>query len=330
MVVLCVLCTSLVQAQGRRGENQSVTYEEYYDDPENINSLFAMFQPAYGELFVSNVNLGFGLEVQYHMKKDKKFDFRGHARKVYSRKFDFERDVAEKNSQLDNLPNIFNYYEFGATYRIKDGLESGTTKMILYRKSYAGNKWAARVPQHIRIPSQVRKIYGARLGAFAYKTTTDLDRIMEEDGVTLADSLGNLLVAEDDESLYLNVSAQGIYVGGSLSIIRNVAVKPDRNYSATVNDLIFNAYFDIMSAPSISVEDPIQNGMPFSAENIELSQIGGRIGMEGKFNRELGWAYNAEVGMRPSVSGRTFYALVKISFPVYSSEQNYEKESFSR
>ncbi len=328
-VVLCVALAPLAHAQLRRGENKAVTYEQYYDDPDNINTLFVMFQPAYGELFVGNVNLGFGMEVQYHMKKDKKFDFRAHARKVYSRKFDFERDVAEKNSTLDNLPNIFNYFEGGITYRVKDFTESGTTRLILISKSRR-KKWAALVPQHIVVPAQVRKIYGARLGGFAYTTTTDLDRLIEEDGVVLADSLGNMLATSNDQSLFLNLQAQGVYVGASLSIIRNIAVKPDRNYSPTVNDLIWNAYFDVLIAPSISVDDPIQNGIPFSAENVELSQIGARLGMEGKFNRELGWAYNAEIGMRPSVTGRSFYALVKVSFPVYSSEQNYEKEAFSR
>jgi hypothetical protein len=63
---------------------------------------------------------------------------------------------------------------------------------------------------------------------------------------------------------------------------------------------------------------------------VKLSKFGFRAGVEGKFNRTLGWAYGGEVGMRPSVQGKMFYALLKISFPVFGTNVDYKVESFGK
>src|SRR3954470_23350260 len=87
-------------SQGERKDKTAVTYEELYDEPYSINKLFVQFQPLYGELFVANVNAGFGLEASYYYKD--KADFRASFRKTYSRKFfDFSRDLSLNNSDVD-------------------------------------------------------------------------------------------------------------------------------------------------------------------------------------------------------------------------------------
>ena len=67
-------------------------YEELYDEPSSINKLFVGLTPLYGELFVTNVNAGFGLDVQYYLKD--KADFHGQFRKTYSSQF-FDQANAE-------------------------------------------------------------------------------------------------------------------------------------------------------------------------------------------------------------------------------------------
>jgi hypothetical protein len=42
------------------------------------------------------------------------------------------------------------------------------------------------------------------------------------------------------------------------------------------------------------------------------------------------WAYGAEVGYRPSFEGRSFYAMFKISFPVFGTNLDYKVESFGK
>ena len=330
IIFLFVLIIDSATAQFSRNSKTTVTYEELYDTPYEINALFVHFQPLYGELFVANVNMGFGVQAQYHLKD--KFDFMAHGRTTYSKRLDFARNTAEDNSNVNtNVTDRFQsyaYFELGATYHINDREEDTESKLILYSKRYKPRKWAAMVPDHIMVPSKVRKYYGARLGGLFYNTTTDLDAVMDDQGTTLVDPNGTPI--PDEAIVFGNMSVAGLFVGGSMSWIKNFAVKPDKSYSVLSNDLYFTTFFDFLIAPSVEIDDIFYQGETYSAENIETSKFGFRAGMEGKFNRQLGWAYGAEVGYRPSVKGRTFYTLVKISFPVFSTNLEHEKEAFGK
>lgn len=339
-------CLSLAQgifAQGERKDKTAVTYEEIYDEPYSVNKLFVHLQPLYGELFATNVNAGFGLEASYYLKD--KFDFKAHFRKTYSSSFfDFNREQAKQNSDVDNDQTIFYYFEFGGTYHIKDFESPSKTKMVLYKKSYAGNKWAARVPLNAEVPCKLRKIYGARLGAIVWQSSFDVNNVMEKQGFTadeFIDSEGNALtdVAPNDAKLFSNVSTAGLYVGGSLTWIRNVAVSFDK-FEAGVDDLILTTYLDILISPSVKLDDLVYterdvSGDPVATRSYDISPVGVkkfgfRAGLEGKFNRNLSWAYGGEIGYRPGIEGRMFYALIKISFPVFGTNLDYKVESFGK
>lgn len=326
--IIAVILVNGFEAHGqlRNSGGNTFTYEEVYDSPYEIHKLFLMMQPVYGELFVANVNVGFGLEAQYYLKD--KLDFRVHGRKTYTKKFDHSRDVAEKNSNVDNLPNVYNYYEIGATYHVVDKEENTETRMILYSKRYKGRKWMAKVPDHAMVPSKVRKIYGVRLGGLSYDTSTDLDRAFEKQEVALVNDQGNPI--DDQAVIFGNLSAQAVYLGGSSAWIKNFAVKPDKTYSDLTSDLIFTTYLDFIFAPNPQVDDVIYNGETFDTSILKVNKLGVRAGMEGKFNRDLSWAYGAEVGFRPGIKNRGFYALFKISFPVFGTSLSHSKEAFGK
>jgi len=61
-----------------------------------------------------------------------------------------------------------------------------------------------------------------------------------------------------------------------------------------------------------------------------LSPFGFRAGIDGKFNRQLSWAYGGEVGLRPSIKGQTFYAMFMITFPVFGTTLDSKVESFGK
>jgi hypothetical protein len=58
--------------------------------------------------------------------------------------------------------------------------------------------------------------------------------------------------------------------------------------------------------------------------------FGGRLGIDGHFNRTLGWGYAAEIGVRPGLQKRGFYGLIKITFPMYGTKLDYKVEAFGR
>ena len=328
---LC-LATQMVLAQEVSGppknvRDTTINYYELYDTPYDLNKLWVFFQPVYGEIFVTNINGGFGLEAHY--LHGKKLDFRGSFRKAYSRKFDLERDVAENNSLIINSPKAYYNLELGGTYHLTDKEEGTETKMFLKSSdSTRRRKDAAALPLYTLIPSRVRKIQGARLGFFSFQSATDLKRAMDSQNVTLVDE--NQVAIDSTISVFGNVTATGIYVGASLTWIKNFAVKPEEGWHDVVSDQIFTTYFDILIAPLSSIDDVMLNGNTFSTDPIATNKLGFRAGIEGKFNRKWGWAYNAEMGFRPSVRKRGFYALVKVSVPVYGSNLRKSEQPVGR
>jgi hypothetical protein len=354
-----LVCSTSLFAQGERKDKTAVTYEEIYDEPYSVNKLFVGLQPVYGELFAANVNAGFGAEAAYYLRD--KADFRVHFRKTYSERFfDFSRDLAARQSSVDNHAEVFNYFEFGGTYHVKDFEESSKTKMFLYKKSYKGDKWAARVPLSADVPCKVRKIYGVRLGGIIWDSSTDLNRAMEAQDLKFSDLAARDADADpftndefipeqemkengrvDDTRLFTNISTKGFYVGGSMTWIKNVAVSFDK-FEEGIDDLIFTAYVDILVSPSIELDELVYthnkystNGDPtfqrhYSVDAIKTKTFGFRAGIDGRFNRQLSWSYGAEVGYRPAIEGRTFYALLKISFPVFGTNLDYKVESFGK
>jgi hypothetical protein len=345
-LIFCLACVPfLVQSQDKK-EKPAVTYEELYDEPYSINKLFIGFQPLYGELFAANVNAGFGVEAHFYYKD--KMDFAAHFRKTYSSQFfDFNRQAAIDNSDVLDKPQIFNYFEIGGTYHVKDFDESGKTKMVLYKKSFKGNRWAANVPLHAEVPCKVRKIYGVRLGGILWNSTVDLNRalkaqnldntvIIDEAGVGLPLSLPDPKTGQAKNfDVFGNLHAANVYLGGSASWIRNVAVSFDK-YEEGLDDGLLTLFFDIVFAPSLSLDDvtyrdPATNIINnYSTAAIKTSSFGFRAGIDGRFNRQLSWSYGGEIGLRPSISGQGFYAMFKISFPVFGTNLDYKVESFGK
>lgn len=334
---LLLVLPGLVIAQGERSDKTAITFEEIYDEPYNINKLFVHLQPLYGEIFATNVNAGFGLQADYTIKN--KVDLKANFRSTYGSKFfDLNREQGKQTSEVDNILKPFTYFELGGTYHIKDSEKTSNTKMVLYKKSYTKNKWASRVPLNAEVPSKVRQVYGARLGVTVWQSTIDVNNIMKKQDLT-ADDFKNeeggtleeagLANGDDNIAIFSNVSTAGFYVGGSISWIRNAAFSFDK-YEDGVDDLILTTYFDILVAPRVSLDDILYLNTSYDISPLSTKTVGFRAGIEGKFNRALSWAYGGEIGYRPGIDGRMFYALIKISFPVFGTNLDYKTEAFEK
>ncbi|HNT51528.1 MAG TPA: hypothetical protein PLM56_02130 [Cyclobacteriaceae bacterium] len=337
--LICLLLLSSVMAFSQTTEKVAVTFDELYDEPYSINKLFIAFQPLYGEIFATNVNAGYGVEAQYFHKN--KFNIKAQFRKSYSSKFmDFNRENALQNSTVSNVPEVFNYFEFGGTYHIKDFDEASTTKIFLHRKKMTSTRWAATLATYAEVPSKLRKIYGARMGMVIWDATVDINRTLDKQNLSYA----NLINSENnslpetyvdgngvtqDMMAFSNLYSTNAYIGASLTWIRNIAVSFDK-FDNAVDDGMFNVYFDVLFAPSMKLDPVSYNGFDYSTSAIKLNKIGARLGFEGKYNRTLGWSYGGELGYRPSLDGRGFFAVFKIAFPVFSSNLDNKVEAFKK
>ena len=300
---------------------RALNYKVRYDEPYNIKKLFAHFQPIYGDVAASNISIGFGFEFDYYLEN--KMDFNLHFRKSYSQATDLMRDAAIKNADNVIEPKKYFFTEFGGTYHWRDFEVEKPTKVVLYAKKYKGTTLSSHVIETTEVISKVRTIYGGRLGGIIHTTTFDLNRAMEKQGNVLTDSEGNQI--DTEATLFGNLASAGLYLGASINWIRNFAVDFEDVYDPGGDDQLLATFLDILIAPSVNVDNVFYNGINYSSENLKLSKIGFRLGAEGKFNRELGWAYGVELGMRPGVSKQAFYTALKLSFPVYATDLKYSK-----
>jgi hypothetical protein len=202
-------------------------------------------------------------------------------------------------------------------YHIIDREEASRAKFILYSKTFQyGNKWESMVPRYIQAPAQLRRIYGFRLGAASYQSTIDVNRIIIDQGEISRDAMNGL-------SAYSNIVNYGFYIGGLMKLIKNVTINFDQIYQQVTNDLMFSTYLDLLVFPFTTVEDIRYVPSPgdpveiLSGDNINTTMIGARAGINGRFNRDLSFGYNVELGYRPGIQGQNFYILGKISIPLF-------------
>lgn len=321
-----------------RSENKTVTFEEMYNDPYDINKLFVGITPAYGDIHVTNVTTGFGLDAIYYLKD--KMHFKANARMPYFIGSDFARNAATKNgSDPQSRLRPYFYAEASVSYHIWDKEQDSESSIPLYSKNYKGAEWAAKVPKNADIPNKRREILFARLGGVYYETTSELSRAIEAQGFTVNpknQTEGAPISGEIDGPIFGNVLGAGVSVGGGFTWIKNFAAKPDKTYEELVDDHVFSTFMDLFIFPLVKVEnffhDPLggTNYIEYDASTINTFMFGGRIGIDGHFNRTLGWGYGAEIGMRPGVTKKGFYGLIKITFPMYGTKLDYKVEAFGR
>ncbi len=348
-LLFCVCIALAGKAQFRQAEDKTVTYDELYDSPYEINKLFVGFIPLYSDMFVTNINAGFGLDVSYYLAD--KLDFKASGRLPYYRATDFTNDLAVRTRETqtrlvtDNEPNTFTFFDLAVTYHIMDFEVDSESKVALYSKSNRTDRTAARVPTPVRVPNKKRMVVGARAGGFYYTSSSHLNRALNNQGLTLRnDSLAVPFVLNDSIFAVGNLDVGGFFIGASWTRIKNYAARPTKTYGDIIDDMIFTAYADLMIAPFINLEDveytrDIMNPIPggpttetiiLSTADVAKNLVGFRFGVDGKFNRTLGWGWNAEMGYRPGLQTRGFYMMLKLAFPLYSTPLDYEIEAFGK
>ena len=125
-----LICINIKAQQG--GLDKKVQYETVYDDPYDINRLFLLIQPVYGEVYSTNTNIGFGLGVEYYLKD--LMDFQLGFRTPYSQAADLMRDAATKNSDALNDPKRFYYVELGLNYHVVEGSKALNPNLSCFLK----------------------------------------------------------------------------------------------------------------------------------------------------------------------------------------------------
>jgi len=319
-VIVFILAFSINAFSQNTKSSNALKYTVTYDDPYDISKLFVHFQPIVGDIASLNVIGGIGLEANYYYKNLLDFELSG--RTTYTAAFDIAKNAGMFNAFNDNALSSYYYGDLGGTYHIIDRTKESSSKILLYSKRLKGTEWAATVPQNAQIKNTVREIVGGRAGAMFYTTTVDLESTLAKQNLELFYTNGVPI----DENLYTNVFAYSLYVGGSMSWFKNFAVTFESRWEPNGDDLLMTTYLDLLYSPGITIEDLMvyntntKTTETISLEDIKKSPFGFRTGFKGKFNRDLGWGYGVETGLRPGVQKNGFFFTFKLSFPVFGTK----------
>jgi len=301
MIVLWALTTQSYS----QNKDSDVSFQ--YDNPNDISQFFLKIQPLYADMFVGNFNAGIGLEMKYIHPKI--FDVQMSFRKTYGVKFDFSRNIGERSNSVDNkLPNYL-FFESGVNIHFIDDVKRVVGKTSVFDSTQIN---ALSNPNKIRVGWKQRLIAGSRVGLYYFKTSTDINRALASQNLILSNGVQNL----DNSNLTIisSMKSTGYYLGTSLMIVRNFTL--EYNGRPKDDDLILNIYLDVLYAPGCKIYDITYQNQVYDLSTIKTTNLGARLGVEGMFNHNFSFSYGIETGYRPGIKSRTFYALLKIAFPV--------------
>lgn len=322
----------------------SVNYKIISDDPHDLNFLWIQVQPITIDGGQMNLAVGSGLDLTYLPMKN--LELRGSIRGNLINSLDFQRFASGQGASITwqeskreqsqmNLTNSYNRFycwEIGGTYALKDIEKTGGSKIILNENPVPGN---TSFPEMIEVDTKIRQTWGLRLGLRSMSSTVSLQNSLEKQDVALVGNYGTILdkagtrssngfsTPGNKNALFSNFSSTGFAIGGSLQKIKNISIKTDKQ-GILSNNSIITFYGDVLINPWTRLEDlkaqwkSSPTSETFATDKINLSQIGGRIGAEVRYNQAFFISMGAELGYQPCIQGEGFYGLLKLSFPTFS------------
>lgn len=359
LVVVFLILPLITQAQRRSSE---ITYSILYDEPQDVYKLLLGFMPVYTDMSWSNVTAGLGADAmiypQYPSTHEKSgprpYSIHLHGRTTYATQTDIVRYLHRENTGNDvanfGALNWYTYVEAGGAYHFVDEVgEPAPIKFPVLSSKKDLNSQAYEVQDNFIFDASKRTVVAARLGVIGYQSAVNWGNIDSRtsrqitgffptssatpDTVAFSEVLQQDTITGDGYA-FGNVSVGAIYLGTSLAWNWNVAVDPDSHADA-VRDVIFTGYADFIIAPVVNMSDMLSLNGNFRAPSQNLEDtfknlFGFRLGIDIAHSRSFGWGMVGEIGMRPGVKGNGWYAMTGLRFPVFGTNLDNTRESFSK
>ncbi|SDK17721.1 hypothetical protein SAMN05421823_10268 [Catalinimonas alkaloidigena] len=321
-------------ALAQSSSNKVVNYETIADEPYEINNLWLHIQPLTADMFQTNMAICYGVQADYLMKD--KYHFEAKLRGPYAKQVDFARQLGESNGavmigdqryELATKLDRFLRIQAGMTYHVIDREKKGVARLVMaYKKQ---ERYRYENYDRITVNAQVRNFVGVRGGFEHYETATALSPVLRKQGAVLTGDDGSTLAysPENGGTLFTNVTAPGMYLGGSYGIIRNISVKADK-VGTIGDDRFITFYGDLLLSPWVKLDDIIahlddtEKQVTFSTAAVKTRKIGFRTGFDIMFNQRSYFSFGGEVGFRPGIAGRGLYAEARVGLPVFGFKMN--------
>ena len=304
-----------------------------FDRPDDLRDLSVGVQPIYGELSGTGNSAGFGLDVRYRAWK--RIEASVQFRKSWSARFhDQARDDARRNSNTGNglVPILF--FETGLVLKVASRRIHDSIPVPLRPKEWSnasssarknGMRQASSFPAEIRnkwVPSQRFTSWGLRGGFIYWQTVLDVTRALDRQGKLNAE----IQLPEeftDDQGFvrpfraFSSMNTTAFYAGMQFSSIRNLAVAFD-DYEVVSRDAGFTLYADLLFTARQTIADVRFDGNRLALDALVRNGMGFRAGFDVRHDRDIGYAFGAEFGVRPGPAQGCQYMVLKVSLPVFS------------
>lgn len=343
--LVCLWCAIGAKAQIEEAiPSSSVNYKVLYDDPKDLNQLWIHVQPVTVDAGQMNSMIGSGLELNY--MPIPRLDFRLGLRGNFFDNMDLQRAAAIRNAGITTqeskreegrmvLTNSFSRFynaEIGASYTFKDVERKSTAKVILLESAVPGH---TAMPEVIEIDCKARHVWAARLGMQYNTSTVSLERAVDQQDVSIKGDKGTLIskggtstvngfkTSGNRNELFSSFMAAGVQAGASFQVIKNMSLKTEKQ-GVISNNSILTVYADVLFSPITQLDNisarKVGSGATevFDTNPIKINSLGGRVGVDMRFNQNAFLSYGAEVGYRPSIQGQGMYLVAKLGIPVFS------------
>jgi len=289
-----------------------------FDRPDELRDLYIQVQPLIAELARTGNQAGYGLGLHYFSNRWLEADLQ--FRKSWSRKMDQAREDGYRNANTGNgLPANF-YLEAGLLFHLRQKSSADTLIAALKPKAGLDHKVTGNVST--RIPAGVKSVYSLRLGAAYRRNSFDVSQALERQGelnaaILLPEQYVDELGLTRPFRAFTGMTTVIALAGINYSIIRNMAAGFD-DYEVVSRDAVVSCYADFLFAPELTMDDLLFDGNLFPLNVVERQTVGMRAGVDIRHDRDIGFAFGAEAGIRPGPSKGGAYMLLKVSIPVFA------------
>ena len=234
------------------------------------------------------------------------------------------------DNPLTNRFIAFTSAEMGGQYHFIDKEIKSTSKIMLTSKKARVMEFTTA--DFITVNSKNRHIWAGRAGAQLQGSTVALNQLMQDQNITLKGDNGLTLLPNGktigpdgtesnvgSNQLFTSMQYVSVYAGGGYSLIRNVSIKADK-FGNLANNICLNAFADLIVAPNVQLANLLvqKDGggqATVMVDAFKVNKLGFRTGFDVFYNQDVFYAFGAEAGMRPGLSGQQFYFAGRFSFP---------------
>ncbi len=308
-LLICLLTVTF----GLSVQSQNISYSIRSDDPYDIKKTVIHLDPFYVDCWMTNINIGWGLRVDYRFNK--KLNFALTFRRAYLDGNAGEHMDGNLMYAAGGLKKYI-FVEPVAYYTLADYTNRASMRIVLSSSSYSYGGYTYTNTKSINVPGTARHVFSARGGLMFINNAVDFsegDAEPDFEAVNFKDKnqkftfgpYGKTVGGSPIYNGYTMMTMTSLFAGISYKYISNLVVDVE-GWGGRRNAGLHDIYFDLMFAPVISYADMASTDKRvWEISNKNQSRIGWRVGWQYRHPVKTWMSFECAFGARPGYKGQS-------------------------